>query len=196
MIYLALHGETVWNREGRFQGRLDSPLTAKGANQALLIGDRLRHLINDPNTCLVTSSPLNRARRTARTICGVLGIDEELVKLDDRLMEIDLGGWSGLTRTEVEAKWPHALNSARRYDYFRSPDGETLEAITSRISSWLDEVRGASAPIIVVTHGIARRILRGVYAGIPTVDALSLEVTRDALFKLDGGQIERIPASV
>ena len=33
MFYLALHGETEWNRARRFQGHLDSPLTEHGVRQ-------------------------------------------------------------------------------------------------------------------------------------------------------------------
>lgn len=193
MIYLALHGETVWNREHRFQGRLDSPLTPNGMNQALLIGNRLRRILADPSACVIISSPLKRALRTAESISAVLGIAPERIKTDDRLMEIDLGSWSGLTGTEIEAKWPSVLNGASRYDwYFRSPDGERLDAATSRLAAWLKDSHTANKPIIVVTHGVASRLLRGIYAGIPTPEALVLEISRATVFKLSEGRIDQI----
>ena len=196
MIYLALHGETVWNQQHRFQGRLDSPLTANGANQALLVGNKLRQLIDDPAGCIVMSSPLGRTMHTARTICDVIGIEPEQIKQDDRLIEIDLGSWSGLTRAEVEAKWPDAISGASRYDrYFRYLDGESLEAVTARIRSWLDEVKNLSHPVIAITHGIASQILRGLYADIPMEDAISLEIARDKIFLLHKKRIDRISCS-
>ena len=104
MIYLVLHGETEWNRQRRFQGRLDSPLTPYGLEQARRVGSTLGRLIKDPAMCRLMSSPLGRARQTAEIICAALGVSSVQLALDPRLMEIDLGSWAGLTRAEVEAK--------------------------------------------------------------------------------------------
>jgi broad specificity phosphatase PhoE len=193
MFYLTLHGETEWNRERRFQGQLDSPLTDRGVEQAHLMGATLRELLGDSTGCTIVSSQLGRARRTAEIICEVLGISPRAIETDARLAEIDLGSWAGMTRDEVAARWPGALDGSGRYDwYFRSPDGETLDAVSSRVRQWLSEAAGRDR-MIAVSHGVTSRILRGLYGGIANSAALELEVSRDVVFRLHDGSIDRIP---
>ncbi|MGO9454579.1 MAG: histidine phosphatase family protein [Candidatus Binataceae bacterium] len=193
MIYLTLHGETEWNRERRFQGQLDSPLTEHGVHQAQLMGATLRDVLGDSTGYTVVSSPLGRARRTAEIICEVLGIDSRQIETDARLAEINLGSWAGMTRNEVEARWRGALDDAGRYEwYFRSPDGETLDDITTRVRQWLSDT-AARDRVIAVSHGVTSRILRGLYGGIEQPQALMLEVSRDVVFRLHDGSIDRIP---
>ena len=72
IIYLIRHGETTWNREGRVQGHLDSPLTERGIAQAKAAGRTLRPLLNGENFLLLTS-PLGRARQTAALVLRQLG---------------------------------------------------------------------------------------------------------------------------
>jgi probable phosphoglycerate mutase len=193
MFYLTLHGETEWNRERRFQGQLDSPLTDRGVEQAHLMGATLRELLGDSTGWTIVSSPLGRARRTSEIICQVLGIPSREIETDSRLAEINLGSWAGLTRDEVAARWPGALDHSGRYDwYFRSPDGETLDAVSSRVRQWLSEAAGRDR-MIAVSHGVTSRILRGLYGGIANSAALELEVSRDVVFRLHDGSIDRIP---
>jgi broad specificity phosphatase PhoE len=193
MFYLTLHGETEWNRERRFQGQLDSPLTDRGLEQARRMGTTLRELLRDSTGCTIVSSQLGRARRTAEIICEVLGISPRAIETDARLAEIDLGSWAGMTRDEVAARWPGALDGSGRYDwYFRSPDGETLDAVSSRVRQWLSEAAGRDR-MIAVSHGVTSRILRGLYGGIANSAALELEVSRDVVFRLHDGSIDRIP---
>jgi len=193
MIYLTLHGETEWNRERRFQGQLDSPLTAHGIHQAQLMGATLRELLGDSTGYTVVSSPLGRARRTAEIICEVLGIDSRQIETDARLAEVNLGSWAGMTRDEVQARGPKALGDTGRYDwYFRSPDGETLVDVTTRVRQWLSDTT-ARDRVIAISHGVTSRILRGLYGGIAQSQALMLEVSRDVVFRLHDGSIDRIP---
>ena len=193
MIYLVLHGETEWNRQRRFQGRLDSPLTPDGLAQARRAGTKLAGLIDDAAACLIVSSPLGRARQTAEIVCEAMRVPTERLSLDPRLMEIDLGSWAGLTRDEVEELWPRPLDGSSRYDwYFRSPDGERLDTLTARLREWLADTERGNATTIAVSHGVASRILRGLYANLPMERALSLEITRDVIFKLADGRVDTI----
>jgi broad specificity phosphatase PhoE len=193
VIYLVLHGETEWNRERRFQGRLDSPLTPAGREQAGRAGQTLARLIDDAAAWALTSSPLGRARETAGIIGDALGIEPGAIELDARLAEFDLGSWSGLTRAEIEARWPRMLDGASRYDwYFRSPDGEAFAELTERLRGWLADVSRNGQSKIAVTHGVASRVLRGVYAGLAVETAIALEVSRDVIFRLSGGAIDRV----
>lgn len=192
LIYLTLHGETEWNREHRFQGRLDSPLTPMGIDQAAQMGATLGALITKQDGWEVISSTLPRARTTAGIICNELGIKPESMELDARLAEIDVGSWSGLTREEIDRRWPGALDGFNRYDWiFQSPDGESLEDLSRRLEAWLYDTR-KRPQLIVVAHGIVSRILRGLYAGLPRDEMLALEISRTAVFRLTAGKIERI----
>jgi broad specificity phosphatase PhoE len=193
VFYLTLHGETEWNLERRFQGQLDSPLTEHGVQQARRMGVTLRELLVDSTGYAVVSSPLGRARRTAEIICEALGIESRRIETDARIAEINLGSWAGLTRNEVETRWPGTLDGAGRYDwYFLSPDGERLDDFTARLRQWLDDIARRDR-IIAVSHGVTSRILRGLYAGIAESQALTLEVSRDVVFRLHDGLIDRIP---
>jgi probable phosphoglycerate mutase len=193
VFYLTLHGETEWNRQRRFQGQLDSPLTEHGVEQAYLMGVTLRKLLGDSAECAVVSSQLGRARRTAEILCQVLEIESRQIETDRRLAEINLGSWAGLTRNEVEARWPGALDGAGRYDwYFRSPDGETLADVTARVRQFLSDAARRER-IIAVSHGVTTRILRGLHGGMAVSEALTLEVSRDVVFRLHDGSVVRIP---
>jgi len=193
MIFLLLHGETEWNRQRRFQGRLDSPLTPDGVQQARRVGMTLSALTKDLASCRIVSSPLGRARQTAQIVCTALGISSDSLKLDPRLMEIDLGSWSGFTREEVEAKWPRLLDGTSLYDwYFRSPNGEPLETISARLREWLTDIQQTPGTTIAITHGIASLILRGLYTNLPIQEVFSLEFSRDTIFKLSDGRVESI----
>jgi probable phosphoglycerate mutase len=80
-----------------------------------------------------------------------------------------------------------------RYDwYFRSPDGERYDAFTARLGEWLSE-QDAECALVVVTHGLVTRLLRGLCAGLPREAALILPVPQDKVFRLFNGAIEEIP---
>jgi broad specificity phosphatase PhoE len=193
-MFLALHGQTEWNRDGRVQGQLDSPLTEHGRRQAVtaarILGDQ--NLL--PGACEILCSPLGRTRETARIIATELGFDTSTIRNEERLREVSLGQWEGHTRVEVEARWPDRIAGSNRYNwYFRSPDGETHDDVARRLGGWL-EAHAHLERLVIVTHGIASRVLRGLYGGLPIEDALQLEVARDAVFRLANGQIAKLTA--
>jgi probable phosphoglycerate mutase len=129
IVYLARHGETVWNAEGRYQGRLDSPLTDTGRAQACATAQTMRGRGVERLLC----SPLGRARATASVVERALNLAAEI---DDDLAESDIGRWEGLTRAEVEVAFPGEL--ARREEdrlHYRPPGGESLADILARARS-------------------------------------------------------------
>jgi len=187
-ILLVRHGETEWNLQRRVQGRFDSPLTERGVVQAHAIGELLRRL-PDAVVARIVASPLDRARRTAEIIAGHLGA--RLI-IDDRLREISVGSWDGLTYRDIEMCSPGVFDGDGRHEwYFRAPDGDTYEAFTARIAEWLAEAAGARL-LIAVTHGIVSRVARGLYARLPRATALTLPVPQDKIFRLAGGAVEEI----
>jgi broad specificity phosphatase PhoE len=189
-ILLVRHGETEWNLQRRYQGRSDSPLTERGIAQAHAMGRLLRTLL-DAASARIVASPLGRARRTAEIIREHLPAASGLL-LDDRLRELSIGSWDGLTYHEIATRAPGVFDGKGRHEwYFRSPDGERYEAFAARIGDWL-HAPGEICFLVVVTHGIVTRVLRGLYANLPREVALVLPVPQDKVFRLSGGAIEEI----
>ena len=188
-ILLVRHGETAWNLERRYQGRFDSPLTERGAAQARAIGQLLAGLPAAVAAPIV-ASPQGRARRTAEIIREELG-SAGAVRVDERLRELTLGSWDGLTYGEIEAVSPGIFDDDGPEWCFRAPDGESYDAFAARVGEWLGEQNDA-APIIVVAHGLVSRVLRGLYAGLPRAVALTLPVPQDRIYRLSDGAIVQL----
>ena len=146
-ILLARHGETDWNREGRFQGHADPPLNRTGRAQAVDLSAALMA----EQLAAVYSSPLRRALETAEVLATSHGL--EPVPVDD-LREVDVGSWSGLTRAEVEERFPAQF--ARWLDYGQGwEDGETYEEMGRRAVDALLLLAAAhdGERVLAVTHG-------------------------------------------
>jgi probable phosphoglycerate mutase len=189
VIYLCRHGQTVYNREQRIQGQMESDLTPLGRAQAGAMGDLLQDLIarDPPAPWRIVASPLRRARDTAGIIGARLGLP---VELDDRLMELTVGAWEGRLRGDIAREHPKAF--AAREWFFAAPGGETYDQVMARVSAWLAEQ--AAEPerrLIVVSHGVAGRLLRGAYGKLSREQTLALDVPQDALYRLRAGQIDR-----
>ena len=193
MIYLLRHGETEFNREARIQGWRHSDLTDVGVRQAERMGEKLRELIDRPEDWVVISSPQGRAVRTAEIVRGRTGIAAPLETLDS-LKEVTLGSWEGSLYDDIEAAFPEAFVGSTRYDrFFRSPDGDTYDSLAARVAEGLADIERHPTPNrIVVSHGVAGRLLRGFYAGLPKDEALRLEAPQTAFFRLEDGRIERV----
>jgi probable phosphoglycerate mutase len=194
MIYLLRHGETLWNVAGRLQGQGDSPLTWRGLQQARALGECLCREIDDLDGFRLLSSPLGRAWQTAVIVAEALGWDPQRIALDARLKERDYGRWAGLTYAQVRERYPG--DWARRQDTpwdYRVPGGESSADVAARARAWLESLPHEPR-LIVVCHGQFGRVLRGLYLGLPREEIYRLEEPQDALFRLHGGQVERIAA--
>jgi broad specificity phosphatase PhoE len=146
-IVLVRHGETDWNRENRFQGHADTSLNEAGREQARA----LARALEGTRFSIVYSSPLKRAAETARIIASNLGLD---VRLDAALMEVDVGSWSGLTRSEIEARYSEGYSRWLEFGHGWD-DGETYDELGLRVVAGLRKI-AASHPaeqILAVTHG-------------------------------------------
>jgi broad specificity phosphatase PhoE len=189
-IYVARHGQTVFNVERRLQGcACDSPLTDLGRRQAASVGDIIRRSFEGAIPPFVVS-PLGRARTTAAIILERLGRRADDYAIDDRLRELDFGDWTGLTREEVDkvqaAEW-----RARVRDPWNvgPPNGESYADVAARVGAWRDE---QSAEVIAVAHGIVGRVLRGLALGLDGGAVRALDEPHDCLFRIQGGQVVRL----
>lgn len=191
-IYLLRHGETEFNTQGRYQGELDSPLTEAGVQQVQQNAQMLKSLIRNSNEWKIVSSPLGRAMQSTEIICETIGYDVKKVEKDERLTEVAVGQWAGLTTKEIESSWPNLFQNTDMYNwYFNAPNGEAYDSVVSRLSAWLKDIQHVPN-VIAISHGLTGRILRGIYADLKKDDALKLEVSQDVFFKLTYNTITRI----
>ncbi|MBR9971776.1 histidine phosphatase family protein [Magnetospirillum sulfuroxidans] len=190
-IILLRHGETHWNRQQRIQGHGDSPLTLNGIEQARAYGRAIQPLLGVGRWRLV-SSPLSRCMQTSAILCETAGLDFAQVERDARLKEVSTGEYSGRLKTEFP---PGQLGgSGRRSWFFHCPGGETHAHMVSRLSAWLATL-GDNDHVVAVSHGIAGKILRGLYAGWDPDHALAQDSPQDALFLLRDGLVQRVACS-
>ena len=96
-ILIARHGETDWNREGRYQGHADPPLNATGRAQA----GQLAETLTGARLEAVYSSDLRRAAETGTIVGERLGLP---VNKEPGLREIDVGTWQGLTQAQIDGR--------------------------------------------------------------------------------------------
>jgi len=193
MLYLVRHGQTEFNAIGRWQGQSDSPLTRLGREQAITVAAILRREIADAGATIF-SSPLGRAAETAAIIADALRITQPVI-FDDRLKEVRMGSWDGLTSAEIEDGWPNARNGLGANEwFFHSPDGESYDEMLARVTAVLESLLCDDiGPKIVVCHGVTGRIMRGISSGLERGAELSLDVPQDAAFRLSGtGVVERL----
>ncbi|MBT4673039.1 MAG: histidine phosphatase family protein [Rhodospirillaceae bacterium] len=191
-LYLIRHGETEWNRAKKVQGWNDSPLTELGETQARGVAGILAREIADPAEAILYCSPLGRARATAEIIAAELGLDFGLCRFDDDLKELNTGQWDGLTFAEIEAAFPDDLNHFREDSWRnRPPGGESYAMLAARIGKWLDALEETS-PVLVVSHGIAGQVFRGLYLGLGEAETVSQDQPQDVVFRLAGGRIAEL----
>jgi broad specificity phosphatase PhoE len=174
-LVVVRHGVTDWNREGRWQGRLDPPLSADGQREAQLVAARLV-TDDDLRPSRIVSSTLTRAHQTAQAIGRELALP---VELDPRLMEIGAGEWEGHTHDELERidgdryrAWRTAATEVR------PPGGEPLDEAIARTREIVEELDTSSGPwpIAIVSHGGILRILASVLFDLPGAWMWSLDV--------------------
>ena len=154
-IYLFRHGETEWNVAGKMQGRLDSPLTERGREQALAHGRLLAQL--PPPDCYWVSSA-GRTRATADLIHTSVQAPQHF---SDALLERDCGTWSGKTPTQVREQHPDewALLQADVHHY-RPGGGENLPDLVARFRELLMQWQQPDC-LAIVTHGVVSRAILG-----------------------------------
>lgn len=186
-LYLVRHGQTELNWAGRLQGRTDSPLTGNGQKQAHKVGEKLRALVGTEPVTLCTS-PLGRAQESAAIIQGYLNITA--TQTDDRIAEIGLGDWEGMTMEDIEFTHPGALDGSGRYDWaYRAPGGEPEHAFLSRLKDWLSDAGSFRATMVAVSHGWSGMGLRSLYTGHSFDQVTARGDSHEAVFEFFEGRV-------
>ncbi|GAA1168318.1 histidine phosphatase family protein [Ornithinimicrobium humiphilum] len=150
------HGETGHNAGGIYQGQLDSHLSPRGREQAAAAAQALA----TRGVSRLLSSDLARASDTADALAALTGLR---VEHDERLREIHVGEWQGLSHTEVVARFPDVVAALDRgEDAVRGRTGERVADVQVRMRAVFDELVARLGPddtAVVTTHGMASRAL-------------------------------------
>ena len=163
-FYLVRHGETEWNKLGRFQGQYDTQLNAAGLEQAKVIALAAR----DWDLSAIYASPLARTMQVASEIGGSVGLP---VNARDGLMELGLGELEGVTGEEMRAGWPQVFSTWNNNpELVVMPGGESLQTLEER--SWqvileLQATHGPEDNLAIISHNFAIRAICGKVLGLP-----------------------------
>lgn len=158
-LLLVRHGETEWNRQGRFQGQIDVPLNDNGRLQAQKAGEFLKEVEID----FAVSSPMARPKETAELILQSHPNIE--LKYNSDLREISHGLWEGKFEREIEQEYPGELERWRTIPAeVQMPEGENLQQVSERsTAAWqliiqqaLDEQRTIG---LIVAHDATNKTL-------------------------------------
>ena len=182
-IILIRHGQTVWNEEGRFQGRLNSPLTKKGEIQAKENAEKLKKNIEDFENIKIFSSPLGRARDTAHIICDELGINRDTIIFDDRIIEFNYGIFEGQKREEMMKRQEFRDREANKWSY-EIENGESYILVHNRVKDFLNSIKDEKK-VIIVAHEMVNRTIRGVYCNYNKDVTLSLKQPNNVILSLN-----------
>lgn len=158
------HGETTYNASGRWQGQYDAPLSDRGRQQARQAAEYLAAL----GATRVVASDLSRAAETGRALAEAAGIP---ITYDDRLREINVGEWAGLTTEQIRSQYGEVLDQVEQgADVRRGVTGETLSELAARARAAARDVVETMAPgetVVLACHGVAARTLSAAMTGIP-----------------------------
>lgn len=146
-LVLVRHGQAAGNRELRYLGTTDAPLTALGLEQAR----QLAGACGIYSATALYSSPLARARDTAAAIAAALNLAPAV---REELREGDFGAWEGLTRAEALARDPKLLAAWEAGGESAPPDGERPSALRERAVACADALaaRHPGETILLVSH--------------------------------------------
>ncbi len=152
---LIRHGQTGWNREARFRGRIDIDLDETGMRQAQAVADRLTWC----DASVIYSSPLKRAMATAEPIGQRLGL--QIVPLEG-INDMDFGSWEGRSIDEVKEQ-DKELFDMWRYspEKLRIPGGETLDDVRQRVAATVGDLAAKhdNDTVLLVTHRVVCKVL-------------------------------------
>ncbi len=150
-VFLARHGQTAYNLEGRFQGQQAVPLDDTGREQAAELAERAAGYEFAALWC----SPLLRARETAEIVAARIGLPP---REDPRLMETDAGDWTNRSFADVQAEAPELFEQFFTGNpAFAFPGGESFATQEVRVETALRDVEAGALPALVVCHGMVIR---------------------------------------
>jgi broad specificity phosphatase PhoE len=186
-MYLARHGQTAYNAEGRFQGQGAVPLNETGRAQAAALAEQALAFEFVALWC----SPLLRARETADVVARRIGLTP---REDARLMETDSGDWTDRSFADVQAETPEEFARFKNGDpTFAFPGGESFAQQGVRVAGAFHDIKRAEAPALIVCHGGVIRI--ALFQRTKERDALSDPIPNATIVPLDPRGSRRVHRS-
>ena len=187
-LILVRHGESEWNRAGRIQGQVNSPLTDLGISQARAISDYLSGIFLNQEL-EIYSSPLERAIQTAQIIVkGIDHLSSEVI-IEERLNDFNLGEISGTYGWDKVAEIFPQQAQLRLQDpmRFHPSGGESGAEFEARLRSLMEELMGDDKTKLLVSHGIVNKFIRGIYKNISGKEMINLGESQNTIYCLEHG---------
>lgn len=166
-LIIIRHGESEWNRIGRYQGQYDAPLSELGLQQAQALASRLR---NEPID-VIFASPLQRAAKTAEAVARYH--PDVPFQIEPALLEINHGDWQGLMTDEVVERFGDGLREWRAFPTrSQMPNGESFSNILKRVLDLKERLCSTydNRNVLISTHDVVVKIL--------VADALGMNMDR------------------
>jgi broad specificity phosphatase PhoE len=163
-FFLVRHGETEWNKLGRFQGHTDISLNERGLSQAR----ETAKASSEWGLCAIYSSPLIRTAQVAEEIAKVTAMP---VSKQPGLKELSLGDLEGVTGEDMRNNWPEVFSAWRSNpEKVSMPNGESLVQLRERC--WqaildIEQKHSADDSVTVISHNFAIRSIVGELLGVP-----------------------------
>lgn len=179
-IIIIRHGETEWNKTGRFQGHSDVPLSAEGRAQAAMLGENLAV----DHVDMIYASDLTRAMETAAPLAARFGLP---VISDPQLRELNFGAWEGRNFNDVNAENPNAMkNFYTDPEQADIPESEPFPEFQRRIAGRVREIvaQERGKRIVIVSHGASIRILLADLLSMPIRSIWHLSQLNTAVNKI------------
>ena len=159
-LVLIRHGESEWNKENRFTGWIDIPLSAKGEEEARQAGEKLKGMHFDK----AFTSVLQRAIKTFEITAQTAGFNHLILEKDEALNERMYGDLQGLNKDECRQKFgAEQVHIWRRSYDTPPPNGESLKDTADRVLPYynkkIEPMLNEGKDILVVAHGNSLRAL-------------------------------------
>jgi probable phosphoglycerate mutase len=181
-LYVIRHGECEHNVAGRAASQNDSPLTARGREQARANGRLLKELGAPLERFQFFASPLHRTCMTMELVREAAGLASTGYLADRRLMEIDFGDHTWMTRAEIDSD-AQARFLADPWNY-RRPNGESQAMLFERTGRFLQTL---SRDAVIVTHAWSARMIRSHTLGLPPEVTVRYDAPHAGILRLSQG---------
>jgi len=188
-LILVRHGESEWNRAGRIQGQVNSPLTDLGINQAKATRDYLSGILLNQQLEIYTS-PLDRALQTAEIIAQGIDYPSRKIIIEERLNDFNLGEISGTFGWDKVAEIFPEQAQLRLQDpmRFHPSGGESGAEFEARLRSLLEDLMDDGTLKLMVSHGIVNKFIRGILKNLSGKEMVKLGESQNTIFRLEQGE--------
>jgi glucosyl-3-phosphoglycerate phosphatase len=176
-MFIARHGETVFNKIARMQGQAEvhTPLTWEGCVQAKMMGRALADYLGNDSRPQLWSSTAGRALQTLAIVAEEIGADWHQTARDDRLLEIDVGHWSSRTYADISAEIGPIVDMEHKLFSVRPDGGEYYDDVAERLLHWIGE-QAFEQDMLVICHGMTARVLRGLLLGLEPMELFGASI--------------------